>query len=72
MKVKNFFQFISEENVEHIEDIEISDGSDKELEAEVYGKESEEEESCARCGEMPQDCSWPAKTTIGQLKRIIE
>ena len=57
MKVKNFFQFISEENVKHIEDIEISDGSDKDLEAEVYGKESDEEESCARCGEMPQDCS---------------
>tara|TARA_R110001599_G_scaffold51581_3_gene144801 strand:- start:783 stop:1058 length:276 start_codon:yes stop_codon:yes gene_type:complete len=57
-KVKSFVQFISEENVKHVEDIEISDGSDKELEAEVHGKESsDEDESCARCGEMSEDCS---------------
>ena len=58
MKVKNFAQFISEENVKHIEDIEISDGADRELEAEVQGTdEHPDDELCPRCGEKPEDCS---------------
>lgn len=58
MKVKSFAQFISEENVKHIEDIEIPDGSDKELEAEVQGAaEHPDEEECPRCGELPESCT---------------
>ena len=58
MKVKNFAQFISEENAKHIEYIEIADGSDTELEAEVQGNdEHPDEEQCTRCGEKPEDCS---------------
>ena len=58
MKVKNFAQFISEENVKHIEDIEIPDGSDQDLEAEVQGRDEDpDDETCPRCGELPENCT---------------
>lgn len=59
MRVKTFTQFINEEKVDHIEDIEIQDGSDEKLEAEVTADGSYEDEECPRCGEMPDKCTCP-------------
>ena len=53
MQIKTFAQFVAESTVDHIENIEISDGSDKKLEAEVTRTNSDEDEECPRCGELP-------------------
>ena len=57
MQIKTFAQFVAESTVDHIENIEISDGSDKKLEAEVAGTNSDEDEECPRCGELPEQCT---------------
>jgi len=57
MRVKTFAQFVAEGKVDHIENIEINDGSDEKLEAEVAASSAGEEEECPRCGEMPDTCT---------------
>lgn len=59
MSVMTFAQFLNETQVKHIENIEISDGSDEKLEAEVATDDAGDEE-CPRCGEVPEECSCPA------------
>jgi hypothetical protein len=59
MQIKTFAQFIAESTVDHIENIEIPDGSDKKLEADVAAGGSYEDDECPRCGEMPDTCTCP-------------
>lgn len=60
--ILSFTNFINESTAEkdkkvnHIEDIEISDGSDKELESEIEEYIDSEGEYCPRCKELLDDC----------------
>jgi len=56
--IKSFEQYIlAEENVKHIEDIEIDDESDEEHAKELANGGDANIDTCARCGERNVDCS---------------
>lgn len=56
--ISSFGDFITEgtkeKKVNHIEDIEIGDGTDEKAEKEAH--DFIEGDSCPRCGERPSDC----------------
>lgn len=65
MYIKKFKDFLFEQQrdkkVDHIEKMEITDGSDPDLEKEAEDFITDEEENCARCGEKYEDCKCPSE-----------
>ena len=56
MKLKNFNQFIFEEDVKPAGSDELDDGSDKDLDKEIEDYLEIEDEYCPRCREHAEDC----------------
>jgi hypothetical protein len=56
MKLKNFNQFIFEEDVKPAGSDELDDGSDKDLDKEIEDYLEIEDEYCPRCKERMEDC----------------